>query len=192
MATEFGLSLVDLWTGTPSTLCLGLHVMARGFILATIAFDGLASIEDSANAEILLASGEMFLGYPPCDVKSWNSVLENLSNGVPMLGFPQMAEQNTNLIEDDWTRRWGAQDELKAVVGLVRPVSVAFEVVDGFNLSESEVYTSDTCESSLESVNHAVLAIGYNVDESATLYWIIKNSWSENWGMDGYFNMEMG
>ncbi|MCO5555588.1 hypothetical protein L7F22_009133 [Adiantum nelumboides] len=34
----------------------------------------------------------------------WNSVLESLSNGVPMLGFPQMAEQNTNLklIVDDW------------------------------------------------------------------------------------------
>ncbi|KAI5068477.1 hypothetical protein GOP47_0016822 [Adiantum capillus-veneris] len=34
----------------------------------------------------------------------WNSVLESLSNGVPMLGFPQMAEQNTNLklIVHDW------------------------------------------------------------------------------------------
>ncbi|MCO5557757.1 hypothetical protein L7F22_011328 [Adiantum nelumboides] len=34
----------------------------------------------------------------------WNSVLESLSNGVPMLGFPQMAEQKTNLkvIVDDW------------------------------------------------------------------------------------------
>ncbi|MCO5580405.1 hypothetical protein L7F22_034271 [Adiantum nelumboides] len=86
----------------------------------------------------------------------------------------------------------GAEDELKAAVGLVRPVSVAFEVVDGFSLFESGVYTSDTCESSPESVNHAVLAVGYNVDESGTPYWIIKNSWGENWGMDGYFNMEMG
>ncbi|MCO5591010.1 hypothetical protein L7F22_044986 [Adiantum nelumboides] len=34
----------------------------------------------------------------------WNSVLESLSNGVPMLGFPLMGEQNTNLklIVDDW------------------------------------------------------------------------------------------
>ncbi|MCO5557756.1 hypothetical protein L7F22_011327 [Adiantum nelumboides] len=34
----------------------------------------------------------------------WKSVLESLSNGVPMLGFPQMAEQKTNLnvIVDDW------------------------------------------------------------------------------------------
>ncbi|KAI5082143.1 hypothetical protein GOP47_0001886 [Adiantum capillus-veneris] len=86
----------------------------------------------------------------------------------------------------------GAEDELKEAVGLVRPVSVAFEVVDGFKLFKSGVYTSDTCESSPESVNHAVLAVGYDVDESGTPYWIIKNSWGESWGMNGYFNMEMG
>ncbi|KAH7388132.1 hypothetical protein KP509_16G059400 [Ceratopteris richardii] len=34
----------------------------------------------------------------------WNSVLESLSHGVPMLGFPQQAEQNTNLksVVEDW------------------------------------------------------------------------------------------
>eukprot|EP00250_Pteridium_aquilinum_P002357 c12555_g1_i2 orf=190-1305(+) len=86
----------------------------------------------------------------------------------------------------------GAEDELKEAVGLVRPVSVAFEVVDGFRLFKSGVYSSDTCESSPESVNHAVLAVGYDIDESGTEYWIIKNSWGESWGMNGYFNMEMG
>ncbi|KAH7279828.1 hypothetical protein KP509_37G039000 [Ceratopteris richardii] len=34
----------------------------------------------------------------------WNSVLESLSHGVPILGFPQDAEQNTNLrfVVKDW------------------------------------------------------------------------------------------
>ncbi|KAH7279831.1 hypothetical protein KP509_37G039200 [Ceratopteris richardii] len=34
----------------------------------------------------------------------WNSVLESLSHGVPILGFPQAAEQNTNLrfVVEDW------------------------------------------------------------------------------------------
>lgn len=42
----------------------------------------------------------------------------------------------------------GAEDELKHAVGLVRPVSVAFEVVDGFRLYKDGVFSSDICGSS--------------------------------------------
>lgn len=85
----------------------------------------------------------------------------------------------------------GAEDDLKYAVGLVRPVSVAFEVVDGFKLYESGVYTSNSCGSDPMDVNHAVLAVGYGV-ENGTPYWLIKNSWGEDWGDHGYFKMEMG
>ena len=39
----------------------------------------------------------------------------------------------------------GAEDELMHAVAFVRPVSVAFEVVNGFRFYKSGVYTSDTC-----------------------------------------------
>lgn len=39
----------------------------------------------------------------------------------------------------------GAEDELKHAVAIVRPVSVAFEVVNGFRFYKNGVYTSDTC-----------------------------------------------
>lgn len=32
-----------------------------------------------------------------------------------------------------------------------------------------------------DDVNHGVVLIGYTED-----YWIIKNSWGEDWGIDGY------
>ena len=85
----------------------------------------------------------------------------------------------------------GAEDELKHAVGLVRPVSIAFEVVKGFKLYKGGVYTSETCGKTPLDVNHAVLAVGYGV-ENGVPYWLIKNSWGNDWGVDGYFKMELG
>ncbi|KAJ0981127.1 hypothetical protein J5N97_009382 [Dioscorea zingiberensis] len=84
-----------------------------------------------------------------------------------------------------------AEDELKHAVGVVRPVSIAFEVVNSFMSYKSGVYSSDTCGSSPMDVNHAVLAVGYGVEKGVP-YWLVKNSWGADWGMDGYFKMVLG
>ncbi|KAB1214953.1 Cysteine proteinase 2 [Morella rubra] len=85
----------------------------------------------------------------------------------------------------------GAEDELKHAVAVVRPVSVAFQVVTGFRFYKEGVYTSETCGTTPMDVNHAVLAVGYGIEDGVP-YWLIKNSWGENWGNNGYFKMEMG
>ncbi|XP_061361542.1 pro-cathepsin H-like isoform X1 [Gastrolobium bilobum] len=85
----------------------------------------------------------------------------------------------------------GAEDELKHAVAFVRPVSVAFEVVKEFRLYKKGVYTSNTCGSTPMDVNHAVLAVGYGIEDGVP-YWLIKNSWGSNWGDNGYFKMELG
>jgi len=72
------------------------------------------------------------------------------------------------------------------------PVSIAFEVVDGFKAYTKGTYTSDVCKDGPEDVNHAVLVVGFGTDNNGTDYWIIKNSWSDTWGMDGYFHMKRG
>jgi C1A family cysteine protease len=37
-----------------------------------------------------------------------------------------------------------------------------------------------------QDVNHGVVAVGYGVDLQFGFYWIVRNSWSTEWGMSGY------
>ncbi|KAL3939620.1 MAG: hypothetical protein SGBAC_005690 [Bacillariaceae sp.] len=70
----------------------------------------------------------------------------------------------------------------------IQPVAVAIKsACPTFANYKSGILTSDGdcfCADSL-CYDHAVLLVGYN-DEDPTPYWIIKNSWSTDWGEGGY------
>jgi cathepsin C len=43
-----------------------------------------------------------------------------------------------------------------------------------------------------EKTNHAVVAVGWGVTADGIKYWIVKNTWGEDWGEHGYFRIRRG
>ena len=68
------------------------------------------------------------------------------------------------------------------------PIVTLIEVTDEFYYYNSGVMTGSLCTS---GINHAVTVVGYNNTVSPA-YWIVKNSWGENWGENGYFRIIKG
>jgi len=67
------------------------------------------------------------------------------------------------------------------------PVSVAIEADTRiFQLYSSGVITGTSCGTNLD---HGVLIVGYGV-ENGIKYWLVKNSWSNTWGDNGYVKIQ--
>lgn len=81
------------------------------------------------------------------------------------------------------------EDSLKQAIALKGPVAVSYQVAGDFRDYKRGVYSSTICQNGPMDVNHAVTAIGYGKEDGKD-YWLIKNSWGEDWGDEGYFKME--
>lgn len=60
----------------------------------------------------------------------------------------------------------------------------------GFTANASQVFTAGNGHT---TIDHVISVVGYGYDSVQNVdYWIIRNSWGEYWGQNGYFRLKMG
>jgi cathepsin B len=88
----------------------------------------------------------------------------------------------------------GTATNLNTVTAMVAalqkgPISVAFTVYADFPTYKSGVYKHTSGQA---LGGHAVEMIGYGTDPTGGDYWLVKNSWNEQWGDNGTFKIVRG
>jgi hypothetical protein len=92
------------------------------------------------------------------------------------------AKCNTEETPDDCEAGIATPSEIMAAIA-IKPNGVAVNASSlMFQTYSSGVLTSSRCST---EINHAITAVGYNASAS-TPYYIVRNSWGESWGQDGY------
>ncbi|KAL1785240.1 cathepsin L1-like [Sigmodon hispidus] len=77
---------------------------------------------------------------------------------------------------------------LMKAVATVGPISVGIDSKHySFQFYKDGLYYEADCSSS--NLDHAVLVVGYGEESDGRKYWLVKNSWGERWGMNGYIKM---
>ncbi|XP_069356318.1 cysteine proteinase-like [Maniola hyperantus] len=84
----------------------------------------------------------------------------------------------------------GGEDAIAEQLAQMGPLSIAIDSASIHHYNGAIIH-GQSCQSG--PINHAVLLVGYGTDSASGLkYWIVKNSWGEIWGENGYFRMEKG
>jgi cathepsin B len=82
------------------------------------------------------------------------------------------------------------QEQIKAELFKNGPVEAAFSVYADFLTYKTGVYKHTSGQM---LGGHAVKILGWGVDESSSApYWLVANSWNEDWGDKGFFKISRG
>jgi cathepsin L len=73
---------------------------------------------------------------------------------------------------------------LMTAIATVGPIAISVAATE-WQFYDSGVYNGD-CGA---EINHAVVAVGYGTDAKLGDYWLVRNSWSESWGEQGYMRI---
>ena len=82
------------------------------------------------------------------------------------------------------------ENEIKEFLYTNGPLAIAINA-DPFQYYTGGIIDEDEWSCDPEGLNHGVVLVGYG-NESGVDYWIIRNSWGDYWGEDGYVRVARG
>ncbi len=87
----------------------------------------------------------------------------------------------------------GCDHSLAQAVATIGVISVGVDANSDWQMYGGGVYVPDPnqggCSSDPGALDHGVAVVGYNTDvfnNKTMSYWIVRNSWGRDWGIDGY------
>ena len=92
---------------------------------------------------------------------------------------------------EEWRTGGGAEEQLAAVVATQGPVSICIDAEKSLKNYKGGVLDPDDCSTAVKSLNHCVHLVGFDTSGDEP-YWLVKNSWGEKFGEDGYFRLAYG
>lgn len=78
------------------------------------------------------------------------------------------------------------EKNLQAALATIGPISAFIDVTPELQSYTSGILYDKNC--SEDFLDQAVLVVGYG-SENGTDYWLVRNSWGEDWGENGYFRL---
>ncbi|EDW79732.2 uncharacterized protein Dwil_GK17860 [Drosophila willistoni] len=90
-------------------------------------------------------------------------------------------------IRDYATITPGDEEKMKEVIATLGPLACSMNAdTISFSQYHGGIYEDDECNQG--EVNHSITVVGYGT-ENGRDYWIIKNSYSQNWGEGGFMRL---
>ncbi|UJR18874.1 hypothetical protein I4U23_022002 [Adineta vaga] len=113
----------------------------------------------------------------------------------PYVGIQQSCSSQsarTGAFQEYGRTQNGDEESMKQALLTYGPLAAAISITSSFQFygSSEQTDASDIIDipSCPQSVNHAITIVGFGTEHGQD-YWLVRNSWGDNWGLNGYFKI---